>query len=358
MEKSLYKTFEKHFMMGNIISPHDFENAKTMEHFKHHYNSATAENAMKPVHITSASGVYNFTHSDKMVHWANENNITMIGHTLIWHGQSAPWLNRNEDGSPITRASAKANMEEFIKTYVSRYSGKIYSWDVINEVFRDSDTDFAGCWQDYVRRESDNTRAVGHWYLAYANGADATKGESGTDFVFDAYYFTRKYDPKAVLYYNEYNEEVPAKREAIAQMVEEINKQWSNHPEYDGRLLIEGIGMQSHHNHRNINLEYVREAIQRFAKTGAKIAITEFDFTFGSQEEPASPLTPEQSKKQSEMLKGLFEIYMEFSQHIERITVWGKNDAQSWRSWGSPTFFDGEWNPKEAFNAVTALVSG
>jgi len=331
-------------------------NSEIMAMFKHHYNSFTAENAMKPVYISSAPGVYDFSEADKMVNWACDNEISVVGHTLIWHGQSAVWLNRNEDGSPITRAAARANMEAFIKAYVSRYSGKIHSWDVINEVFRDSDKGFEGCWRDYLRRESDNPRAVGHWYLAYANGAKA--GESGADFVFDAYYFARKYDPKAVLYYNEYNEEYPAKREAIARMVEEINEQWKAHAEYYNRLLIEGIGMQSHHNHLYSKLENVRAAIERFAKTGARIAVTEFDFTFGSSEEPANPLTPEQSKKQAEMLVGLFEIYMEFSKHVERVTVWGKDDKKSWRSWGSPTFFDEEGNAKEAFHAVVGLANG
>jgi len=249
-------------------------------------------------------------------------------------------------------------MEEFIKTYVGRYSGKIHSWDVINEAFRDEEGEFSGNWRDYLRRETDNPRAVGHWYLAYANGADTTLGESGADYVFDAYYFARRYDPNAILYYNEYNEELPVKREAISQMVEEINEQWRKHKEYDGRLLIEGIGLQSHHNHKHTNLENIRTAIERFVKTGAKLAITEFDFTFGSSEEPAMPLAPEQSKKQAEMLAALFEIYMEFSQYIERVTVWGKNDAQSWRKWGSPTFFDGEGNAKEIFHTITALANG
>ncbi|MCL2224577.1 MAG: endo-1,4-beta-xylanase [Defluviitaleaceae bacterium] len=349
---SLCKTFEEYFKIGNIISPCDLEDAKLLEEYRHHYNAATAENAMKPVYVTPKKGVYEFGEADRIVEWAAQNGLLMVGHTLVWHGQSAPWLNMKEDGSPLTRAEAKANMEEFIKAYVGRYSGKIYSWDVINEAFIDSSGDekYTGNWRDYIRRETDNPRAVGHWFLAYANGAG--EGEHGSDYVFDAFYFARKYDPKAVLYYNEYNEEFDHKCTAIPQMVNEINEQWRNHPEYDGMPLIEGIGMQSHHNHICTNVDKIRAALESFTKTGAKISITEMDFTHGSSSEPANPLTAEQSQNLTKMYTALFNLYREFSPHIERVTFWGLNDKRSWRSWGSPLLFDSNNQPKDAFHAI------
>ncbi|MCL2405020.1 MAG: endo-1,4-beta-xylanase [Defluviitaleaceae bacterium] len=352
---SLHKKFSKYFVFGNIISPYDFKNPETLAMLRHHYNAITAENAMKPVYITSAPGVYDFAQPDNIVGWAADNNINMVGHTFVWHGQSAPWLNRKPDGSPITRKEAKANLEAFIKTYATRYSGRMYSWDVINEVFRDDNTGFSGNWRDHLRRETENERAVGHWYLAYANGANTAHGESGADYIFDAFYFARKYDPHAKLYCNDYNEEMPTKREAIAHMVEDINNTWRNHKEYDGRLLIEGIGMQGHHNQRT-NYEWVRQSVERFIKTGATLAVTELDITFGSHDNPANPLTKEQSEQQAEMYVNLFKMYMEFSDHIERITMWAKNDGQSWRSWGSPVFFNADGTAKDVFYKVIALA--
>jgi endo-1,4-beta-xylanase len=351
---SLCKTYEKYFLFGNIISPHDLKDNALMEMYRHHYNAATAENAMKPVHITPSSGEYTFRHSDELVDFAKTHHIKMIGHTFVWHGQSAPWLNKNPDGSPLTRKEAKQNLEAFIKTYASRYSGKIHSWDVINEVFRDDNTPFTGNWRDHLRRETDNKSAVGHWYLAYANGAAA--GEQGGDYIFDAFYFARKYDPKAILFCNDYNEEYPTKREAIAHMVEETNTIWQKHPEYDGRLLIEGIGMQAHNNH-NTNLTWVRESIKRFIKTGTKLAVTELDITFGSKDEPAVPLTPQQQKQQIEMYETLFSNYIEFANHIDRVTFWAKSDGQSWRSWGSPVLFNADGSAKEVFHRIITLAN-
>ena len=353
---ALHKVFSKHFMFGNILSPHDAKDPELLKMYRHHYNAVTAENAMKPVYITTAPGEYDFVKPDSMVKWAADSNINMIGHTFVWHGQSAPWLNRKPDGSPLTRAEARANLEAFIKTYASRYSGRIYSWDVINEVFRDDNSEFNGNWRDYLRKHTDNSRAVGHWYLAYMNGANTKLGECGSDYIFDAFYYARKYDPHAKLYCNDYNEEMPTKREAIAHMVEEINSQWRNRHEYDGRLLIEGIGMQAHCNEKT-NFEWVRQSIERFAKTGATLAITELDITFGTSKTPANPLTAEQSNRQAELYEKLFSMYMEFSQHIERVTMWAKNDGQSWRSWGSPVFFNGDGSAKEVFHRIVALAN-
>ena len=36
------------------------------------------------------------------------------------------------------------------------------------------------------------------------------------------------------------------------------------------------------------------------------------------------------------------------------VTFWGPNDANSWRANGKPLLFDGNSQPKPAFNAVIA----
>ncbi|MCL2499157.1 MAG: endo-1,4-beta-xylanase [Defluviitaleaceae bacterium] len=344
---SLYKTYEKHFLFGNILTPDELKDPNTMDMFNHHYNAVTAENIMKPVHVTSAPDVYRFEEVDKLLDYAAVKGLKVIGHTLVWHGQSAPWLNRNPDGTHLSRDEAKKNLEGFIKTYAGRYSGRIYSWDVVNEVFRDDNIPFTGNWRDHLRGQTDNKNAVGHWYLAYGNSGD---------YIFDAFYFARKYDPHAKLFCNEYNEEYPTKREAIAQMVEDINATWRNHTEYDGRLLIEGIGMQAHCN-ENTNMAWVRESIERFIKTGATLAVTEMDITFGSRENPAVPLTQEQAERQIGMYGTLFDMYVEFSAHIDRVTLWAKDDGKSWRSWGSPVLFNADGSAKEVFHRVISASS-
>jgi endo-1,4-beta-xylanase len=134
-------------------------------------------------------------------------------------------------------------------------------------------------------------------------------------------------------------------------MVGEINAQWAAHPEYDNRLLIEGIGLQSHHNDKHFSPQNVRAALARFAETGARLAITELDFTYGSSESPAEILTDEQAAAQAEHYRTLFNLYREFEQ-VERVTFWAKCDGQSWRKWGAPVLFDAQGAAKKAFYAI------
>jgi endo-1,4-beta-xylanase len=242
-------------------------------------------------------------------------------------------------------------MQKFISEYAGKYAGQIYSWDVVNEAFKDGG-DWSGDWRNHLRKKEADPKHTSPWFLAFANGANEAEGECGSDYIYYAFRFARMYDSNAILYYNDYNEEIPTKREAIAQMVEDINKRWERDAMYDGRLLIEGIGMQSHYN-QNTDIADVRVALQRYIETGARIAITELDITFGSEDKPASmPLTPEIAIKQASMYAELFQCYMQFSRHIERVTIWGKLDNQSWQSWGAPTLFDKNLYPKDAFWAV------
>jgi len=354
---SLAETFADHFMIGSIWSnPIQMNISNTQEFFTHHFNSVTAENHHKPDFIAGPGpdpSTWNFTIQDQIVDFAYENNMAMVGHTLIWHSQSPTWLT-NEPGTiqPLTRAQAMENMHMYISTVAGRYTGRIQAWDVLNEAITTSVGNFTGDWRMHLRRGTYIADGDARWYDAFANGA--TGDERGCDYIFYAFYFARQYDPYATLFYNDFNEEQPGKRDAIAQMVEYMNERWANHPSYDGRLLIEGIGLQSHHHLDQwaTNFDNIRPSIERLAQTGAVLAITELDITVGTQASPSIPLTAEQEARQAQYFARVFAYFLEFSDYIERVTFWGKADSQSWRSWGSPLLFGGDFQAKEAFHAV------
>ncbi|MCL2840507.1 MAG: endo-1,4-beta-xylanase [Defluviitaleaceae bacterium] len=361
---SLAEVFADYFMVGNIWSSNIQMNiGNTNDFFLHHFNAVTAENHHKPDFIAGAGtdptdpSTWNFSTQDAIVDWAEENNLAMIGHTLIWHSQSPAWLtNISGTTDVLTRAEAMENMHMYIRTVAGRYAGRMQAWDVLNEAISSSVGEFSGDWRNHIRLEVADHQP--RWYEAFANGADTAAGEAGYDFIFYAFYFARQYDPYATLFYNDYNEEQPGKREAIAQMVEYMNDRWRNHPSYDGRLLIEGIGLQSHHHLDQwaTNFDNIRPAIERFAQTGAVLAITELDITIGTQGNPSIPLLPEQEARQAEYFARVFEYFVEFSDYIERVTFWGKADTQSWRAWGSPLIFNGDFEAKDAFHAILATV--
>jgi len=384
---SLAQVFAGYFYIGNIWSNNSFMNLfNTQEGFLHHFNAATAENSHKPISFSSGgfirpdASVFNFSASDLIVNWALENNLLLTGHALVWHNQSPPWLYENAQRNPYTRAEARSNMEFFIRTISEHYDslgllGAFYAWDVLNEAFESgggrwgaADNDwYGGDWRTQLRDSP--------WLRAYANGYNESAGEHPSDYIYDAFVFARKYFPYSVLYYNDYNEEIPAKRNAIAQMTEQINLRWAfdslNNPEavpagqtYTGRLLIEGIGMQSHYHldQWRTNLDNLRPALERFAATGAILSITELDITAGGEggSQPATlpvPMPQASLQRQADAYARIFGYYLEYADYIERISFWGKADNQSWRSWGQPLIFDASFKSKPAFDAIMDAVN-
>ncbi|MBP2898784.1 endo-1,4-beta-xylanase [Escherichia coli] len=367
---SLKDAYSDYFLIGNILgwggnpdaTPWGQENdqadqalknehiiAQTEAMFKAQYNVVTAENVMKPDNISKSANTYDYTAADKLVTWAQANDIDVVGHTLIWHSQSPAWLNK---GEAANRESAKANLESYIANVAGHFKGKVIVWDVVNEAFSDNTAAFDGeDWTTALRKDSP-------WYIAYANGADASKGESGADYIYDAFVATRLADPNAVLYYNDYNETY--KYEQIAQMAESLNAKWATDPRNTDadRKLIEGIGMQSHFwigQKPDVNADEVETAIQRFIQAGVKISVSELDIPFAGNNN--YHLDEEKQAYQAELYGTLFEIYKKYADNIERVTFWGKADIQSWRGSGMPLLFDNSYRPKAAFYTIIDLAT-
>ena len=369
---SLKSVYEDYFLLGNIISdPSRLDDTDTANMFKHHYNALTAENHNKPGYVISADGIYTLDIIQGMANWCNDNNFQYIAHTLVWHSQSSTWLHGTVT-APFTREEAKNRMEAYINEVagINGIGGSAYSWDVANEVFMPSITDYSGNWKSHLRTGQSGSEASA-WYAAYANGADTDAGESGADFIYDAYVFARQADPNAILYYNDFNDEQVGKSHAIAAMVKELNEKWANDVRNDtpGRLLIEGIGLQSHYN-TNISTESVENAIIHYIteNPGIRLSISELDITIAGTSEDVKP-TQEQYIMQAYMYAELFEIYKKYAvgsanessnpKVLERVTLWGTDDESSWRSFGQnggtggyPTLFDADYNAKESYYAV------
>jgi uncharacterized repeat protein (TIGR02543 family) len=380
---SLKDAYAGAFKIGNIMSPgSNFSQLncpfRSADYFKHHYNSLTLENNMKPNYMMpTRNSTAGFAAADSVVNWAITNGIEVWGHTLVWHSQSPNWLNGGQGRAPLTRAEARANMELYINTVAKHYAGRVVAWDVINEAFSTSGEGFRnepGGWKNALRSSPGHRAVLGipvndhtnqqlsPWYDAYANGANAALGECGSDYMYDAFVFTRLADPNAILYYNDFNEETPNKRNAIAQMVEELNAKWRTDPRntQPNRLLIEGIGMQMHHyggtatGGGTFNISLIEQALVRFAQTGAKVSITELDIPMGSWNAPhdGSMLNAALDARQANQYRQLFDVFMKHSASIDRVTFWGAADSVSWRRAGMPLLFDNNLQPKGAFYAV------
>ncbi|NMD03380.1 MAG: endo-1,4-beta-xylanase [Bacteroidales bacterium] len=310
-----------------------------------------------------------------MVEWCQKNGLKVWGHTLAWHSQSPAWFFQEKNAAtgeaaaptpqPATTPAAapdpngprpgmggfgdRANtgpqasrevilerLKSHIMTVVGRYKGKITGWDVFNESIADGGDG-----------KTENLR-TSSWYKAV-----------GPDVITLAFKWAHEADPNAQLYYNDYNIEQGA--------VKNTGKHASSILLLK-RLIAEGapitgVGIQGHW-HLDTNLEDVEKAIENYASLGLKVSITELDVTatgtnsgaFGAGQGNRT-IPPENYQKQAEVYKKLFEIFMRHADVIDRVTFWGLSDTRSWRRGQDALLFDGQLNPKPAFNAVIEASS-
>ncbi|MDR0301164.1 MAG: endo-1,4-beta-xylanase [Treponema sp.] len=323
--------FAEYFLMGNIFNPGDASAEGIInQRLTRHYNVLTAENNMKPGYLAPATkdGSYRFDTADTMVNAAIASGFKVVGHTLLWHSQNAGWMNT------LSLSTALEDMKKYITDVVTHFNGRIYSWDVLNEVFPDGVSASAN-WKTSMRNENP-------WFK-----------NIGSDFVYEGFKAARLADSGAILYYNDYNLNDAGKATMVRNMVHDVNEEWKNDSNYDDRKLIEGIGMQSHHN-TGITSASVKASLELFKTLRVKISITELDVLAQSWGEYSgkSPVKKEGLEAQAKLYGEYMKLFLEYSDIIERVSFWGVTDDKSWRSGGLPLLFDPDGMSKPSYYAV------
>jgi len=350
---SMWKQFEDKFLIGNIFSPGDATAATGINtpSLKLHFNVLTPENAMKPSEIAktrnSSTGVitYSWDTADRMVNAAIASNIKIVGHTLLWHQQNAAWMNNMATADSTTALNA---MKTYITDVVSHFQGKIYSWDVLNEVFPDNASDD---WKGAMRKTGSEPNP---WYVAI-----------GSDFVYEGFLAARQADSNAILYYNDYNLDLTGKATMVRDMVRDVNQRYAAAFPSANRKLIEGIGMQSHHN-TTVTASAIRNTLNLFRPLGVKISISELDVLGqsygafssvggGSNKHGSSTVNAQGLADQAKLYGEYMALFVENADIIERVSLWGVTDNQSWRSAGLPLLFDPNGKAKAAYDSFVAL---
>ena len=158
----------------------------------------------------------------------------------------------------------------------------------------------------------------------------------------------READPSAKLFYNDFNEWVPAKREAIYTLVKKLKDQG----------LIDGIGLQQHVGLTSPTTALLETAISRYAELGLEIHITELDVEVNPTGN-YTELTPDLAIALSNRYKELFTVYAKYPGSITAVMNWNVIDSSSWllafptahTTW--PLLFDADGKPKLAFWNLT-----
>ncbi|REG99626.1 endo-1,4-beta-xylanase [Flavobacterium aquicola] len=338
---SLKNSFKGDFYIGTALNINQIEekDAKADALIRKEFNAITAENCMKSMFVHPSKDKYDFAMTDKFVAYGEKNKMFIHGHTLIWHSQLAPWMAEIKDNTEM-----KIFMKDHITTIVSKYKGRINSWDVVNEALN----------EDGTLRKSVFYNTLGDSYLA------------------DSFRLAALADPKVDLYYNDYNICEPKKREGVIELVKNIQA-------HGGK--IDGVGIQGHWRLESPSIEEIEKSILAYSELGLKVAFTELDITVlpnpwdlkgadvNQNFEGSTKMNPYPEKlpdsiqaKLADRYASIFKLFLKYKDKISRITFWGVHDGQSWlNDWpikertNYPLLFDSKLRPKKAYYKVVEL---
>jgi len=275
------------------------------------FSVLTPENDMKFDHVHPAPTTYYFAGADSLVTFAQQNQMSVRGHTLVWHQQLPSWVN--------SAASAQSALVDHITTVVGHFKGKLLAWDVVNEAFNDDGTRRSTYWSDHI----------------------------GPSYIELAFRTARAADPDVPLFYNDYNiEGLGSKSDSVYAMVKDFLARG---------VPINGVGLQSHFVVNGVP-STLGANIARFVALGIKVHITELDVRVPTPSTSVSLAA--QAQNYHDVVAACIQV-----KGCELVTMWGFTDKDSWVPGTFPGFgealpWDAFFQQKPAFHSVYDALAG
>ena len=324
------------FLVGAALNVRQSSGADTssLKIIKRHFNSIVAENCMKSEKIQPREGEFFFDEADKFVNFGIENNMSIIGHCLIWHSQCPDWFFVDDKGNNVSAEKLKQRMKTHISTVVGRYKGKIKGWDVVNEAIV----------EDGSYRKSKFYEILGE------------------EFIPLAFQYAHEADPDAELYYNDYGMNVKGRRDGVVKLIRSLKAKG---------IRIDAVGMQGHMGMDYPDINEFEESMLAFAAEGVKVMITEWDMSalptarqsanisdtvaFRKSLNPYPDALPDSvNTAWNRRMDEFFTIFEKHSDIVTRVTAWGVSDGDSWKNdfpvrgrKDYPLLFDRDYQPKK-----------
>jgi endo-1,4-beta-xylanase len=322
---------QKKIIFGSCLALKYFDQSPAYkELFLSQCDIATPELHMKWDSLSQQPGEYDFNKADQFVTFCQTNRIKVRGHTLVWHDSLPAWVK-----GQLSPTTAKTVMLDHIHAVAGHFAGKLYSWDVVNEVL------------DPGSQRPDGLRAS-PWLQ-----------NIGVDYIEQAFRATAIADPKALLIWNENYLEVSngfgdAKRRAMLSQL-------------DGLLArgvpIHGIGLEAHLRSDQANVlgdTSYEMFLGELAKRGMKIFITELDIQDTN--------LPADVGARDKAVADLYRKFLNASLRqpaVKGVITWGLSDSFTWisgyrpRKDGLPVrplAFDVNCQPKPAYYAIAEAL--
>lgn len=312
----------RHILIGTAAAPRYLDEADYSAILGSEFSELEPENQMKfqVIHPRpdSDANPYDFKPADALADFAQSHDMLLRGHTLVWHNQIPDWVKKGN----YTEAQLATILQSHIHSVVTHYVSKVYAWDVVNEAFKD-----------------DGTMRDTLWYNQPGIGAG-----KGTQYIEQVLRWAHQADPKAKLFYNDFDAELLNKKsDAIYAMAKDFKERG---------VPLDGIGFQTHVTLQFDNpgtLASYAANLERFAKLGLELHITELDIRLADSS--AASLAAEAK------LYGEITTLCVQQPACKLIQTWGFTDKHSWipqfyKGMGWALLWDDKYHKKPAYDAV------
>lgn len=331
--RGLKDYYRNYFTMGVSVSPHSLQTADTTI-ILNEFSSLTPENAMKMEPVHPQQFVYHWQDADLIVAFAQRHHLKVRGHTLCWYNQAPAWIFTDNQGHTVSKDTLLQRLKEHITTVVNRYKGRVYAWDVVNEAVSDKPDEYLRpCkWLEII----------------------------GEDYIAKAFEYAHAADPDALLFYNDYSEINPVKREKILRLVKTLRQKC---------VPVQAVGLQCHWGVDEPAEQQLKTTLQDYTTLSIPLQITELDVSVYPKEHHSrernatdndTTFSSIREQQQLAQYQRSFALFRQYKQYITGITFWNLSDRHSWldnfpvkNRKDYPLLFDRNGQRKAVYKAVT-----
>jgi endo-1,4-beta-xylanase len=300
---SLYEAMDLGIPLGGTINYAYLNQNNIYNGMLRHFNAFVYGNEMKQDATEPSEGKFQLDKMNALMDYTQRVGAKMRGHVLVWHQQVPEWLFSGSGPNGLaTKNELYARMKNHIQTLVSNGKGKVYAWDVCNEVVGD-----------------DGTPRDSKYHQIMVN-----EGLPDYDYVLQAFKWAHEADPDAILCINDYSvESSSAKQDGYYDLVQWLIEQGAP---------ISGVGLQAHINVSWPTVADMRNCIERFASFTTvdgkkmKVQVTEFDMSiYANSGEAKKKADREVLLDQAFQYKALFDMFKQEAKlgNLDLVLIWG-----------------------------------
>lgn len=297
------------------------------------YGIVVPEGELKWRALRPAQDRFDFTESDAFFAFAKAHGLQVRAHTMVWHNSVPDWLQNSPKELDVRQL-----LVDHIQTVARRYSGRVHSWDVVNEAILPADGR-----EDGLRKS--------FWF-----------DRIGPDYIELAFRTAHEADPHAKLTYNDYgveydNPDETVRRAAILSLLRRLQQRG---------VPLHAVGIQAHIKAGSPSSigKGLAEYIESVRLMGLEVYLTELDV---NEDDLLFEDVARRDHEVANTYRSLLSVALA-NPAVKSVLTWGVSDRRTWLNDG-PTHqrkqpnrpqrslpFDRDYRPKETFFAMRDCI--